>query len=137
MPCISPAVTRVDQITTEGQSWRWNEFELTAFHCPGQTYYHGGLLVEGGLRLFFSGDSFTPAGIDDYCAGNRNLLSAGVGLDQCLALIEQLQPTHIFNCHVALAFTFTPAEINFMRQNLAERTQLSSCSRRGIIPTTG
>jgi glyoxylase-like metal-dependent hydrolase (beta-lactamase superfamily II) len=122
IPCISPANVRIDQRTDDGASWTWNEFRLTAYHFPGQTYYHGGLLVEGrGLRLFFSGDSFTPAGIDDYCAGNRNLLGAGVGYDRCLALIEQLQPTHIFNCHVALAFDFSADEIRWMRRNLAER----------------
>lgn len=124
IPCISPALTRIDHRTADGESWWWNEFRLTAYHFPGQTYYHGGLLVEGqGRCLFFSGDSFTPAGIDDYCAGNRNLLGAGVGYDRCLALIEQIQPTHIFNCHVPLAFDFTAAEIRWMRHNLAEREQ--------------
>ncbi len=131
LPCISPTVTRVDRRTDEGERWQWNEFQLTAYHCPGQTYYHGGLLVEGdGLRLFFSGDSFTPAGIDDYCAGNRNLLGMDVGFDRCLALIEECQPTHIFNCHVQPAFTFTPEEIGFMRANLAERVQ---CFRK-LLP---
>lgn len=124
LPCVSPTVTRIDRRTEEGERWQWNEFQLTAYHCPGQTYYHGGLLVEGhGLRLFFSGDSFTPAGIDDYCAGNRNLLGADVGFDRALALIEECQPTHIFNCHVQPAFTFTPEEIRFMRANLAKRVQ--------------
>jgi hypothetical protein len=83
------------------------------------------LLVEGrGVRLFFAGDSFTMAGIDDYCSGNRNLLGDGVGYDRCLALIEQLKPTHIFNCHVNCAFDFTADELRWMRQNLAEREQL-------------
>jgi glyoxylase-like metal-dependent hydrolase (beta-lactamase superfamily II) len=124
LPCISPATTRIDRQTQEGERWQWNEFQLTAYHCPGQTYYHGGLLVEGyGLRLFFAGDSFTPAGIDDYCAGNRNLLGAEVGFDQCLALLERLQPTHIFNCHVQPAFSFTATEIRWMRENLAERVR--------------
>ena len=124
LPCISPTVVRVDQITADGESWQWNEFRLTAYHFPGQTYYHGGLLVEGqGVRLFFGGDSFTPAGIDDYCSGNRNLLGNGVGYDRCLALLAELQPTHIFNCHVQPAFDFTAAEISHMRANLADRIQ--------------
>jgi glyoxylase-like metal-dependent hydrolase (beta-lactamase superfamily II) len=125
LPCISPAVVRLDRRTQDGETWTWNEFRVTAYHFPGQTYYHGGLLVEGhGLRLFFSGDSFTPAGIDDYCAGNRNLLGAGVGYDRCLALLAELKPTHIFNCHVNEAFAFTAEEIYWMRQNLAGREQL-------------
>ena len=75
------------------------------------------------MRLFFGGDSFTPAGIDDYCSGNRNLLGNGVGYDRCLALLAELQPTHIFNCHVQPAFDFTAAEISHMRANLADRIQ--------------
>ena len=74
--------------------------------------------------MFFAGDSFTMAGIDDYCAGNRNLLGEGVGYDRCLAQIAELQPTHIFNCHVPCAFTFTDEEIRQMRTNLAERERL-------------
>lgn len=124
LPCLSPTTVRIDHITQDGASWQWNEFRLTAYHFPGQTYYHGGLLVEGqGVRLFFSGDSFTMAGIDDYCSGNRNLLGAGVGYERCLALLADLQPTHIFNCHVEPAFDFTNEEIAHMRANLAARVQ--------------
>ena len=122
LPCISPAVTRVDRATRDGDSWQWNEFTMTAYHFPGQTYYHGGLLVEGdGVRMFFGGDSFTMAGIDDYCSGNRNLLGADVGYEKCLRLIQELKPTHIFNCHVDPAFDFTDAEIAWMLDTLAER----------------
>ena len=95
---------------------------MTAYHFPGQTYYHGGLLVEGrGVRMFFSGDSFTMAGIDDYCSGNRNLLGGDVGYEKCLRLIQELKPTHIFNCHVDPAFDFNDAEIACMLDTLAER----------------
>ena len=81
LPCISPAVARIDHRTQDGDSWTWNEFKMTAYHFPGQTYYHGGLLVEGrGVRMFFAGDSFTMAGIDDYCSGNRNLLGERRGI---------------------------------------------------------
>lgn len=122
LPCISPAATRVDKITHDGDTWKWNEFTMTAYHFPGQTYYHGGLFVEGkGVRMFFSGDSFTMAGIDDYCSGNRNLLGKNVGYERCLQLIQQLKPTHIFNCHVKPAFDFTDNEINLMLDTLTER----------------
>ncbi len=122
LPCISPSVTRVDRITQDGDSWQWNEFTMTAYYFPGQTYYHGGLLVEGyGIRMFFAGDSFTMAGIDDYCSGNRNLLGADVGYEKCLRLIQELKPTHIFNCHVDSAFDFTDDEIACMLDTLAER----------------
>ena len=122
LPCISPAVTRVDRTTKDDDTWQWNEFTMTAYHFPGQTYYHGGLRVEGcGVHMFFSGDSFTMAGIDDYCSGNRNLLGQGVGYEKCLRLIKSIQPSHIFNCHVDQAFDFTDNEIDFMLDTLNER----------------
>lgn len=125
LPCISPSKVRVDRATRDGDSWTWHEFQLTAYHLPGQTLYHSGLLVEGeGLRMLFVGDSFTMAGMDDYCMHNRVWLGPGVGFDRCIALIEQLRPTHLFNCHVKDAFDFTEAECRFMRANLAEREKL-------------
>jgi glyoxylase-like metal-dependent hydrolase (beta-lactamase superfamily II) len=125
LPCISPSKVRVDRPTKDGDSWQWREFKLTAYHFPGQTLYHSGLLAEcGELRMFFAGDSFTMAGIDDYCSGNRNWLGRGVGFDRCVALIERLRPTHVFNCHVDQAFDFTPEECRFMRENLAAREKL-------------
>ena len=35
--------------------------------------------------------------------------------------MQELKPTHIFNCHVEPAFDFTDDELEFMRDNLAER----------------
>lgn len=125
LPCLSPAVVRLDRVTQSGESWDWHEFRLTAFHFPGQTHYHGALLAEGrGRRLFFIGDSFTMAGIDDYCMGNRNFLGANQGFDACLALVEALQPDALFNCHVDAAFAFTPGQLRRMRENLAAREEL-------------
>jgi glyoxylase-like metal-dependent hydrolase (beta-lactamase superfamily II) len=125
LPCLAPEPIRVHQPMEDGQSWQWHEFKLTSYFYPGQTRYHAALLVEGdGLRMLFVGDSHTMSGIDDYCAQNRNWLGRGVGFQYCLSLIEKLQPTHIYNCHVDPAFTFTADEIRFMRQNLDEREKL-------------
>jgi hypothetical protein len=74
--------------------------------------------------MFFVGDSFTPSGIDDYCAQNRNWLGRGTGFDRCLALLEKLRPTHMFNPHVGSAFTFNVDQYRMMRENLAEREKL-------------
>jgi hypothetical protein len=109
----------------DGQSWSWHEFKLTSFFYPGQTLYHAALLAEHrDLRMLFVGDSHTMAGIDDYCAQNRNWLGREVGFQYCLSLVERLMPTHIFNCHVNEAFTFTRDELQFMRANLDRREQL-------------
>ncbi len=125
LPCLDPRPITVHKPMRDGQSWQWREFKLTAFFLPGQTLYHGGLLVEAGnLRMFFVGDSHTMAGIDDYCAYNRNFLGRNAGYQYCNALIEKLQPTHIFNCHVDDAFTFTAEELDFMRKTLDQREEL-------------
>jgi len=75
-----------------GERRDWHEFSLTAFELPGQSLYHSGLLVEGrGTRALFAGDSFSPTGLDDYCAYNRNLIGKGFGFDRCLALLGHLE----------------------------------------------
>ena len=125
LPCVSPSRARVDHVTQDGETWTWHEYRLTAYNFPGQTLYHAGLLVEkGDLRMLFVGDSFTPGGIDDYCSSNRNWLGRNRGFDHCIALIEKLRPTHLFNCHVNQAFDFTPEQCRFMRANLRERERL-------------
>lgn len=125
LPCLDSKPIRVDRRVRDGQSWQWNEFKLTAYFYPGQTLYHAALLAEvDELRMLFVGDSHTPAGLDDYCAYNRNFLGADVGFHYCLSLIEKLQPTHLFNCHVDQAFTFTPGEVALMRKRLDQRERL-------------
>lgn len=125
LPCLGVEPIRVHRPMKDGQSWQWQEFKLTSYFYPGQTLYHAGLLAESkGLRMFFVGDSHTPSGIDDYCAYNRNWLGREAGFQYCISLIERLKPTHVFNCHVDQAFTFTPEEIRFMRKNLDRREEL-------------
>ncbi len=125
LPCLISEPVRVEKPMEDGQSWQWHEFKMTSYFYPGQTLYHSALLVEGeGLRMFFVGDSHTPSGIDDYCTQNRNFLGRGVGFQYCLSLIKKVRPTHMFNCHVKDAFTFTDEEIRFMRRVLDERERL-------------
>ncbi|HID21502.1 MAG TPA: MBL fold metallo-hydrolase, partial [Planctomycetaceae bacterium] len=125
LPCVDPRPIQVHHPLEDGQSWQWHEFRLTSYYYPGQTLYHDALLVEhGDLRMLFVGDSHTMAGLDDYCTYNRNWLGRGVGFSYCLSLIERLKPTHMFNCHVKDAFTFTAEEIAFMQKKLEEREKL-------------
>ncbi|MDW8105830.1 MAG: MBL fold metallo-hydrolase, partial [Armatimonadota bacterium] len=125
LPCQSPWAIPVDRVVQPGERWRWQEFTLTAYHFPGQTLYHGGLLVEGkGMRLFFCGDSFTPTGLDDYCTFNINLLGEGVGYDFCLQLLEELRPDMLLNCHVEAPFAPSPADLRQWREALRERYAL-------------
>ncbi len=122
LPCISPNRVEVDRTTGDGERWKWREFTLTSYYLPGQTLYHGGLLVEGrGVRMFFSGDSFTMAGLDDYCCQNRNLLGDGVGYHRCLSILEKDRPDMVFNSHVDVPFALGPGMISKLRENLRQR----------------
>ena len=125
LPCISPNAAPVAKATSEGETWDWREFKLTAFHFPGQTYYHSGLLVEGhGKKVFFAGDSGSPTGVDDHCCGNRNFFREGRGFRRCIEIWREYKPDYIFNQHQSLAFTFTDDELDYMDHMIAERERL-------------
>jgi hypothetical protein len=125
LPCISPCSAPVARATGEGESWRWHEFALTAYHFPGQTLYHGGLLVEGrGARVFFAGDSGAPTGLDDYCAQNRVFLGVGRGFRRCIEIWRACRPDAIFNEHQEQAFHFSSQQLDTMDGMLAERERL-------------
>ncbi len=125
LPCQSPHAVAVTRRLGDGETWRWREFTLTARFFPGQTLYHGALLAEGrGHRLFFIGDAFTPTGLDDYCAYNRNLLREDGGYARCLRVVREHNPVLMFNCHVEVGFRFGEAQLDFLERNLAERRGL-------------
>ncbi len=125
LPCIAPCGVPVARATADGESWTWHEFTLTAFHFPGQTLYHGGLLVEGhGKKVFFAGDSLAPSGVDDYTAGNRIFLGPGLGMRRCFDILRKVQPDYILNQHQGEAFVFTPEQLGYMEAMLAKRQGL-------------
>jgi glyoxylase-like metal-dependent hydrolase (beta-lactamase superfamily II) len=106
----------------------WKNLKLTSFYFPGQTIYHGALLVEkpDGESIFFLGDSFTPTGIDDYCPQNRNLLYSGKGYFRCLEMLAELEPeTYLVNQHVLPMFTFSETQIEYMKTALERRIRLA------------
>lgn len=125
LPCIAPTPVTVPRKTGDGETWNWQEFTLTAFHFPGQTLYHGGLLVEGhGEKVFFAGDSGASTGLDDYCAGNRVFLGEGRGSRRCLDIWRTVKPDYIINEHQNEAFRFTEEQLDYMEQVLVERERL-------------
>ncbi len=130
VPCLTMNPIRSLKIMPEGQTHRWNEFELTELFFPGQTLYHDGLLVkkDGGEGILFAGDSFTPSGVDDYCLLNRNFLGGGEGFLYCLAKVARMAPgTWIVNQHVEPMFRFNPKEVGLLTNALE--------SRSGILKT--
>ena len=125
LPCINPGSIPVSKITKHGEKWKWREFTLTAYHFPGQTYYHGGLLVEGrGERFFFSGDSFCHYGIDNDTPANRNLLGKGRGHRKCIEVLRETNPSQILHSHFDFTWKFTPKQLDYMDKILAEQEEL-------------
>lgn len=121
LPCQSPVKCGAKGLP-DGYSWSWEEFTLTSYDYPGQTLYHGALLVEGsGRRILFAGDSLTPHGIDDYCPYNRVFHGEGRGFDSCMLLLEKLQPDAVILQHQQKAFTFSRRQIDVIRKTLAKR----------------
>lgn len=105
----------------------WNEFTLTFYYLPGQTLYHGGLLIEkdNGETLFFIGDSFTPSGIDDYCLHNRNFMHKGMGYLYCLQLLEQIKGDYrLVNQHVKPTFSYSGQQIARLKSAYRKRKEL-------------
>ncbi len=138
LPCISPNAAPVAELRSDGESWQWHEYTLTAFHFPGQTFYHSGLLVEGqGMKLFFAGDSGSPTGIDDHCCPNRNFLGEGRGFRRCIEIWREHNPDFIFNQHQPLAFSFTDDELDYMDEMLAKREKMFAAALPWPHPDIG
>jgi glyoxylase-like metal-dependent hydrolase (beta-lactamase superfamily II) len=124
MPCLTTAAIASGRPQSDGAHLRWQEFQFTFFDFPGQTLYHDGLLAErdDGGALFFTGDSFTPSGIDDYCLQNRDFVREGEGYLYCLNLLQQLRrDVWLVNQHVNPAFRFSSEQFVRMRAELRER----------------
>jgi glyoxylase-like metal-dependent hydrolase (beta-lactamase superfamily II) len=127
LPCLTTAGVKNGRPQHDGARLRWREFQFTFFDFPGQTLYHGGMLAErdGGGALFFTGDSFTPSGVDDYCLQNRNFAGAGEGLQYCLRVLERLRPdAWLINQHVEPTFRFSAAQFERMRSELRKRAAI-------------
>ncbi|NLG28084.1 MAG: MBL fold metallo-hydrolase, partial [Chloroflexi bacterium] len=125
LPCLSPAVARDVIGRRDGERWRWHEYTLTAYHFPGQTYYHSGLLVEGhGVTLFFAGDSGSPTGIDDHNCANRCHGGAGRGIRRCVQIWRETRPDYVFNEHQERAFRFSDAQLDHLDAMLVRRAAL-------------
>lgn len=127
LPAMTANPIRPVRVGAEDSLERWHEFELKRFYFPGQTLYHDGLLVkrDGGETVFFSGDSFTPSGIDDYCLLNRNFLNRGEGFFYCLDKLRREAPSAwIVNQHVEPVFRFTSGQFDFMTRSLERRLEV-------------
>jgi glyoxylase-like metal-dependent hydrolase (beta-lactamase superfamily II) len=129
MPCLTTASITSGKPQADRTQMRWHEFLLTFFEFPGQTLYHDGLLAErdGGGTLFFTGDSFTPSGVDNYCLQNRNFLREDAGYLYCLKILQALpKDAWLVNQHVEPTFRFSTDQYERMRAELRKQTAVLS-----------
>ena len=117
MPAMtSNAITNLKSVRN-GLSMRWKEYQLTFHFYPGQTIYHGGLLVRrpDEKPVFFIGDAFSPSGVDDYCVLNRNLVGEDQGYLLCLKKLQRMRQDYwIINQHIPHVFRFNDDEMLYL-----------------------
>ncbi|BDC47694.1 hypothetical protein F183_A00100 [Bryobacterales bacterium F-183] len=126
-----PAMTRnpiQGEAMSEGAKRTWHEFDMEFAFFPGQTLYHGVMVLtnrDNGMRIVFGGDSFTPSGIDDYCLLNRNLVGENQGYLYCLRYLRKLgEGVYLTNQHVDPMWTYTTAQYERMETSLRKRAQI-------------
>lgn len=108
----------------DGTEMAWREFNFTFHFYPGQTFYHGALLVNkpGQDPIFFVGDSFAPSGLDDYCLLNRNLMREDTGYFRCMRMLRELpENTWMINEHIPYIFRFSSEELDYLESKYRER----------------
>jgi len=60
--CTLGEPIKVDRAFRNGESFKWEEFELSVFHSPGHTEYQMAMFAEiDGARIAFTGDAISPA----------------------------------------------------------------------------
>lgn len=129
LPCLTSRGINNLTVIPDGRDMRWKEFNLTFYYFPGQTLYHGALLVEkdSGEKIFFIGDSFTPSGIDDYCLQNRNFLHRRMGYLYCLDFLRKMPTDYLLiNQHVGEPFRFGQEQLEYMIEVLKKRKKILS-----------
>jgi glyoxylase-like metal-dependent hydrolase (beta-lactamase superfamily II) len=125
LPCLPTRPVPVSGAKRDGETLRWNEWQFTFWDFPGQTLYHGGLVAkrDDGQTFLFTGDSFTPSGMDDYCMQNRDFLRAAEGYEFCLRRISTLpENAWLINQHVEPLFRYSGAQVSRMQRELAKRS---------------
>lgn len=133
MPCLHHNSIQNVVSKQDGETMMFHEFKMTFHAFPGQTFYHGALLVERDdhLPVYFIGDAFSPSGMDDYCVLNRNLMHENDGYLMCLDRVRKLGNEYwLINEHIPHVFRFTESELDYLEAQFRKRIKTVS----GLIP---
>ncbi len=127
LPALTANAIKHIKVVGDGHKMKWREFDLTFYFFPGQTIYHGALLVkkQSEKPVFFIGDSFAPSGIDDYCVLNRNLLHEDSGYLKCLKKVRAEGPDiWLINEHINHVFAFSNDELDYLESQYRARIKI-------------
>lgn len=127
LPAMTANAIRNVKVMKDGQTMKWQEFELTFHFYPGQTFYHGGLFArkKGEKPIFFIGDAFAPSGIDDYCVLNRNLVHEDGGYLLCLKKLREVKEDFwLVNEHIRFVFSFSGKEMDYLEKRYRARIEI-------------
>jgi glyoxylase-like metal-dependent hydrolase (beta-lactamase superfamily II) len=127
LPAMTANAIKSVKVVDDGQQMRWREFNLTFHFFPGQTLYHGALLVkkEGEKPILFVGDSFAPSGIDDYCVLNRNLVHEDSGYLRCFGKLRAMEEDFwLVNEHIRYVFAFSEDELDYLESRYRARIKI-------------
>jgi glyoxylase-like metal-dependent hydrolase (beta-lactamase superfamily II) len=127
MPATTDNAMKDVTCLKSGHRMKWKEYDLEFQFYPGQTLYHGAVLVRrnGGTPYYFVGDAFSPSGMDDYCLLNRNLLHDDTGYPFCLKKIRELGSDYwLINEHIPHVFRFSEKELDYLETNLQKRKEI-------------
>ena len=126
MPAMTSNAIKDVTPLKDGHKMQWREFGLTFHFFPGQTIYHGALLVkkQDEKPVFFVGDAFAPSGIDDYCLLNRNLVHDDDGYNLCFKKVRNLAPNYwLINEHIPFVFTYSAKELDYLESRYKSRIE--------------
>jgi glyoxylase-like metal-dependent hydrolase (beta-lactamase superfamily II) len=126
LPAMTPNVIADVKEMKNGETMKWQEFDLTFHFFPGQTFYHGAVFVKRQQErpIFFIGDAFSPSGIDDYCVLNRNLVHADSGYQLCFQKLRQVNEEFwLVNEHIPYVFAFSDHEMDYLETRYRQRAQ--------------
>lgn len=127
MPAMTSNAIKNIKSLPNGETMKWQEFDLTFHFFPGQTHYHGALLArrQNERPIFFIGDAFAPSGIDDYCLLNRNLVHKDGGFRLCFQKLRQIdEPYWLVNEHIPYVFAFSADEMDYLERRYEQRIEI-------------
>lgn len=124
--CILGEPIKVDRAVRQGETFKWEEFELTVVHSPGHTEYQMAMFVTvDGARVAFTGDAILPIG-DPRARLRHNLIFRNwVENDSHLKSLRAIfdrQPTLIAPGH-GRPFKAAPEEVENLKLILQKQQQ--------------